>query len=306
MVFKLGHKPPISEENVRIAEQNPNVMELKDGTILEKQSLGVFRIRKGDRILAGLDIKTNRISFYELKMATYKTRDEKSDMSINIERGIVLELETLETKMLRLGRTSYTAQLGREEIPVEDYIEEGGTKYFYSFIFEPGKTIEQVKDLLKLHLVKEDLKKIRAINEKTEVEVAEGALVKESPGVWKAKDYAMRLRELDISREGGVRVKYEFPRSFWLNWDSRAELKVTVEFVFNPETLKITEINTSKHSYTAPFDMAAPFNVKEVVEGIGVKIGANLDSLNLSVKELLSHEPIENEFEYIMGFKPKL
>lgn len=163
MVFKLGQKPSMSEENI-LAKQKSNAIELSDGTILEKEALGVFRIRKGDIINAGLGIAADRISFYELKRGMpYKTRDGKSVLSINGESEITFDIETLEVKMLRLGRTSYTVQLGRKEIVVEDYIGEGGTKYFYSFIFEPEKARGEVKELLKLPLVKEDLEKIKAM-----------------------------------------------------------------------------------------------------------------------------------------------
>lgn len=163
MVFKLGQKPLMSEENV-MAKLELNSVELSDGSVLEKQALGVFKIRKGDDIKAGLDITANGISFYELKRAMpYKTRDGKSTVSISGEREIVLDPKTLEAKMLKLGSMSYTVQLGRKEITVEDYIQEGDKKYFYSFTFEPGKASEQVKELLKLPLVKEDWEKIKAM-----------------------------------------------------------------------------------------------------------------------------------------------
>jgi hypothetical protein len=139
---------------------------------------------------------------------------------------------------------------------------------------------------------------------KVEVEVPNGTLVRESPGVWKAKNYGMELRELVISKERGVRVKLDLPQDFWLSWkNSTAAVRFSLEIAYDPKTLKVTGLDTKTHPSPAP-----PKVIGEVdgVDCIRVKIGAKVDEFDKSIREILGCKPIEKDFEEMMGFKPNL
>jgi len=145
---------------------------------------------------------------------------------------------------------------------------------------------------------------------KVEVEVPNGTLVRESPGVWKAKNYGMEFRELVISKESGVRVKLDLPQDFRLSWkDSTAAVRFSLEIVYDPKTLKVTGLYTKTHPSPVPSDTVKSSEVGGEVDGVDcirVKIGAKVNDFDKGIREVLGCKPIEKDFEGIMGFKPNL
>lgn len=137
---------------------------LKDGTTVEREALGVFRVARPSEMLATVRIAREGISVLsEADDWPYTTRDEKSAISVKGEIGPVFDLDTLKLKMFKMPFMEYRAYLERKEILVEDYIESHGKKYFNALVFKPEVAKKGLLELLDVPFVRADWEKIKAM-----------------------------------------------------------------------------------------------------------------------------------------------
>jgi hypothetical protein len=150
-----------------VTKLKPVAVLFHDGSILERERLGVFKVKVDSKVVGGLTIAPEGITISVTNPdVLYKSRDEQNGIFTDSVDKIVLDLETLKVKELQRPKTSYTAHLdGKKEVLVEDRLIANGKEYFHSFVFQLDEGVKMAKDLLKISIIKEDWEKIKAMKQ---------------------------------------------------------------------------------------------------------------------------------------------
>ena len=150
---------------------------------------------------------------------------------------------------------------------------------------------------------------VSKVKENDEVRLNSNTLVREKPGVYKAKDEGMTTREVRITLDAIIVCK-AFEQNTKDVHGKPLHYKGEVKLIFNPETLRVKEVRTPKTSYSAFLEEKKFIHIIDKVTddggGWSVNFLLNLDEQSKVLKGLLAQKPMKDDFERIMHFKPKL
>jgi hypothetical protein len=137
-----------------------NAIMLDNGIVLEKERLGIFKMKKDSEEIGKVEITPERITLTEfLKERPYLSYrgnvefvDGKKRIVFDADAKKVLELHTPQNSL---------SLFEKNEVWITDRLVKNGEQFFRSFSFNLDESARDMRKLLKQPLVKEDYEKIK-------------------------------------------------------------------------------------------------------------------------------------------------